>query len=82
MLFYQLRRNVESLTEAPDTNVGASSTTRQLVQLPPNGHIAQIQRAEQLSSYDAFGHRIDNLSVTEIRHHEGSLVTGRINHLP
>ena len=44
--------------------------------------VTQIQRAEQLSSYDAFGHRIDNLSVTEIRHHEGSLVTGRINHLP
>lgn len=44
--------------------------------------VTQIQRAEQLSAYEAFGHRIDNLSVTEIWHREGVFQTGRINHLP
>lgn len=44
--------------------------------------VTQIQRAEKLSAYNAFGHRIDNLSVTEFRHTNGEFQTGRINHLP
>lgn len=44
--------------------------------------LTQVQRAEGLAAYDAFGHRIDNLSVTEISLHDEGWRTGRINHLP
>ncbi|PCJ07435.1 MAG: histidine phosphatase family protein [Rhodobacteraceae bacterium] len=44
--------------------------------------LTQLQRAGQLSTEQAFGHRIDNLSVTEISHGPTGWSTGRINHLP
>jgi len=43
--------------------------------------LTQVQRALKISSYDAFGHRIDNLSVTEIIF-DGGWSAGRINHVP
>ncbi|SHH31916.1 histidine phosphatase family protein [Cognatishimia maritima] len=43
--------------------------------------VAAIERALQISTYDAFGHRIDNLSVTEVRL-EPTWKATRINHKP
>lgn len=42
--------------------------------------ITQIQRALSLTGYEAFGHKIDNLSVTDIRIEENWQV-GKINHV-
>ncbi|MBE1283621.1 MAG: histidine phosphatase family protein [Rhodobacteraceae bacterium] len=44
--------------------------------------LTQVQRAEQLTAEEAFSHRIDNLSVTEITRLAEGWETGRINHLP
>ncbi|MBV0913954.1 histidine phosphatase family protein [Anianabacter salinae] len=43
--------------------------------------LGQLQRALGVSAYEAFSHRIDPLSVTEIVH-DGGFRTGRINHCP
>lgn len=44
--------------------------------------LTQLQRAMQLDTEAAFGHRIDNLSVSEITHlPDGMWLAGRINHL-
>ncbi|PSL22191.1 histidine phosphatase family protein [Shimia abyssi] len=44
--------------------------------------LTQIQRAERLTAYEAFLHRIDNLSVTTISIIENNWTLGRINHNP
>ncbi len=44
--------------------------------------LTQVQRAEDLSGYETFSHRIDNLSVTEVTKTETGWETGRINHCP
>lgn len=44
--------------------------------------LTQIQTALSLSAYQAFSHKIDNLSVTEIRLSDGQWQAGAINHLP
>lgn len=44
--------------------------------------LTQVQRAHGLTSTEAFGHKIDNLSVTEVTHSPTGWQTGRINHLP
>lgn len=43
--------------------------------------LTQVQRALGISAYTAFSHRIDNLSVTEIRF-DGEWHAGPINHIP
>jgi len=43
--------------------------------------LAQIQRADGLTAYDAFGHRIDNLSVTTFDRGQ-AWRSGLINHNP
>lgn len=43
--------------------------------------LTQVQRALGISGYAAFGHKIDNLSVTEITY-DGAWHAGRINHIP
>lgn len=43
--------------------------------------LTQIQRAEQLDAEQAFSHRIDNLSVSELTRGPLGWATGRINHL-
>jgi broad specificity phosphatase PhoE len=42
--------------------------------------VSQIQRALGIGAYEAFSHKIDNLSVTEISL-DGNWQTGRINHV-
>ena len=43
--------------------------------------LTQVQRALGIGGYAAFGHKIDNLSVTDLRY-DGSWTVGRINHVP
>lgn len=44
--------------------------------------LTQIQRAAGLTAQQAFSHKIDNLSLTEIHHHPKGWHLERINHLP
>ncbi len=44
--------------------------------------VTQIQRALGLTATQAFGHKIDNLSVTEITRHDAGWDVARINHVP
>ncbi|THD76365.1 histidine phosphatase family protein [Thalassobius vesicularis] len=44
--------------------------------------LTQVQRALGLAASEAFSHRIDNLSVTELRLKDGQWAADRINHLP
>ncbi|WP_425084275.1 histidine phosphatase family protein [Ruegeria profundi] len=44
--------------------------------------LTQVQRALNIEAQQAFSHRIDNLSVTQIAHHAGEWSVGAINHLP
>lgn len=44
--------------------------------------LTQVQRADRLSATQAFGHRIDPLSVTELARTGDTWQVGRINHLP
>jgi broad specificity phosphatase PhoE len=44
--------------------------------------LTQVQKALGIAAYDAFAHRIDNLSVTEVHLDAGTWRAMRINHLP
>jgi len=44
--------------------------------------LTQVQRTLRITGYQAFGHRIDNLSVTDIKTGPSGWQIGRINHLP
>lgn len=44
--------------------------------------LTQVQRAMNIDAHEAFSHRIDNLSVTEISYRDNLWTVGRINHLP
>jgi broad specificity phosphatase PhoE len=44
--------------------------------------LTQVQRAEQLTASEVFGHRIDNLSVTSLHINDDAWSVKRINHIP
>lgn len=44
--------------------------------------LTQVQAALGISGYEAFGHKIDNLSVTSLRHDGARWHAEAINHLP
>ncbi len=44
--------------------------------------LTQVQRALGQSAYEAFSHRIDNLSVTELQRNGDLWHAARINHIP
>lgn len=44
--------------------------------------LTQVQRALDVTPSEAFAHRIDNLSVTEVSRHGDRWSVGRINHCP
>ena len=44
--------------------------------------LTQVQRADKLTADQAFAHRIDNLSVSEIRKGPDGWSIGKINHCP
>jgi broad specificity phosphatase PhoE len=60
----------------------ADHTGRDLVIVVHFGVIlTQVQRALDVTATEAFSHKIDNLSVTELTHHGDRWSVGRINHL-
>lgn len=69
-----------------DTAIDALISTHTGHDLVVVGHfgmiLTQVQRALRLDAEEAFGHRIDNLSVTEITRLKDGWDVGRINHLP
>ena len=69
-----------------DRAIDGLITTHQGRDLIVVGHfgqiLTQIQRAERLTAEEAFSHRIDNLSMTEIHCAPDGWRTKRINHLP
>jgi broad specificity phosphatase PhoE len=44
--------------------------------------LTQLQRAKSISGFEAFGHRIDNLSVTQLGYDGRHWTVGAINHRP
>lgn len=44
--------------------------------------LTQVQNALKIGAYEAFGHKIDNLSVTELHIDGSKWHAARINHLP
>jgi broad specificity phosphatase PhoE len=44
--------------------------------------LTQVQQALRVGAYEAFSHKIDNLSVTELHWHKGGWRAEMINHLP
>lgn len=44
--------------------------------------LTQVQRALEVSAYEAMAHKIDNLSVTQITHAQGKWQVQGINHTP
>ena len=44
--------------------------------------LTQVQAALGVTAYEAFGHRIDTLSVTELHWHSAGWHAARINHCP
>jgi broad specificity phosphatase PhoE len=44
--------------------------------------LTQVQRALGIDAYTAFGHRIDNLSVTALTRDPDGWTAGQINHIP
>ncbi len=44
--------------------------------------LTQVQTALGIGAYEAFSHRIDNLSVTSLRHDGAHWHADRVNHLP
>lgn len=44
--------------------------------------LTQVQQALQIGAYETFGHKIDNLSVTELHRHKDSWRSLGINHIP
>lgn len=75
----QVRARVDTAVDA----LLAAHPGHDLIMVGHFGQIlTQIQRAAQLSAEEAFGHRIDNLSVSEISITETGWKVERINHTP
>ena len=61
----------------------AAHTGRDIVAVAHMGVIlTQVQAALGISAYEAFGHRIDNLSLTELHWHGAGWRAEKINHFP
>ena len=82
---------VEALAAALQ-EMAAQAPPDRLIQAHPDGDVvvvahfgailAALQQATGITAVEAFGHRIDPLSVTELTHDEGRWSVGRINHRP
>lgn len=44
--------------------------------------LTQVQRALNIGAYEAFSHRIDNLSATVLDHSKGGWAVQHVNHIP
>ena len=61
----------------------ATHPNRDLIVVAHFGAIlTQLQRSERMTAYEAFAHKIDNLSVSEIEISSGDWKTLTINHCP
>ncbi|WP_171122496.1 MULTISPECIES: histidine phosphatase family protein [unclassified Ruegeria] len=75
----EVRARVDTVVDALITQ----HTGQDLVVVAHFGVIlTQVQRALDVTAREAFSHKIDNLSVTELTHHDDGWSVGRINHLP
>lgn len=75
----QVRARVDAAIDA----LIAAHSGRDLIVVAHFGVIlTQLQRALNVPARNAFSHRIDNLSVTQISFGDGIWRTGAINHLP
>ncbi|UWR11035.1 histidine phosphatase family protein [Sulfitobacter mediterraneus] len=74
------------------TAARVNAVVDQLNAVHPDAHIiavahfgvilTQVQRAMGASPTEAMAHKIDNLSVTQLSHHNGEWDIGHINHVP
>jgi len=65
------------------TRLRAAHPGRDIVAVAHMGVIlTQVQAALGISAYDAFSHRIDNLSVTELHWQESGWQAHGVNHRP
>jgi len=65
------------------THLSARFPSAQIIAVAHFGAIlTQVQRASGQTAYDTLAHRIDNLSVTDMRFDGAHWHIGRINHLP
>lgn len=74
---------VSTRVDAAVARVIAANPDRDIIAVAHFGAIlTQVQTALQIGAYEAFSHRIDNLSVTEIRYGAQEWSAGVINHRP
>lgn len=69
------------VSQAIDTLIAAHTGQDLIIVAHFGAILTQVQRAENLDAEQAFSHRLDNLSVTELTHGPTGWTTGRINHL-
>lgn len=75
--------DVSARVDASVTRLATTHSGRDIVVVAHFGVIlTQVQQALQIGAYEAFSHRIDNLSVTEIQRQGAEWRALRINHLP
>ena len=73
----------DSRVDSPYPNICPTAAGGDLIVVGHFGMIlTQVQRALQLDATQAFSHRIDNLSVTQLTRHKAGWDVGHINHLP
>lgn len=70
------------LKEAVDAQVAAFPDQDLIIVAHFGAILTQIQRAGRLDNTQAFSHRIDNLSVSQIQISQGQWTLGAINHCP
>ena len=75
----QVRARVDAVV---DTLVAAHTGLDLIVVAHCGAILTQVQRALDIDTQEAFSHRIDNLSVTEVTHHGDRWSVDRINHRP
>lgn len=64
------------------TRLMAAHPGRDIVAVAHFGVIlTQLQQGLRVGAYEVFGHKIDNLSVTDLTHGAGGWQVGQINHL-
>lgn len=67
---------------AIDRLVGANHAPHLIVVAHFGVILSQVQRAFGLTAYQAFGHKIENLSITHVTVHDGLWSGGQISHKP
>jgi len=74
---------VSARVERAVTRLISANPGRDIIAVAHMGVIlTQVQQALQIGAYEAFSHRIDNLSVTELHYTPARWHAASINHLP